>query len=222
MSESSIRFLSIETVRELHLIAIQDQGGDPGVRDIGLLDSALAMPRQQFGGAYLHPTIPAMAAAYAFHICKNHPFVDGNKRAAFAAMLAFLIDNGWTIDSTPDEAEQVVLRVADGSMTKDELTRWLLAQSHEKQKLELRDFFSQLTWQVVQEAMKSSLLADRPAEFQASLDEASTTLPLLGQLREAAQRAHERGDDEQFKVFTAQMSLLMHLYRCAEDIGYEW
>jgi death-on-curing protein len=73
------RFLSVDDVMTLHRIAIEDQGGDPALRDRGLLESAMAMPQQQFGGAYLHDSIPAMAAAYAFHVCKNHPFADGNK-----------------------------------------------------------------------------------------------------------------------------------------------
>ena len=76
------RFLSVDDVLVLHAIAIEDQGGDPLLRDHGLLESAVATPAQQFGGQYLHEDIPAMAAAYAFHICKNHPFADGNKRTA--------------------------------------------------------------------------------------------------------------------------------------------
>ena len=85
------KFLSVEDVLTLHAIAIEDQGGDPTLRDRALLDSAVAAPQQQFGGEYLHADIPAMAAAYAFHISKNHPFLDGNKRAAIAAMIAFLV-----------------------------------------------------------------------------------------------------------------------------------
>jgi len=69
-------------------------------------------------GKFLHADIPMMAAAYAFHICKNHPFVDGNKRAATAAMIAFLSDNGWSFDATADEAEPAILQLAVGSMDK--------------------------------------------------------------------------------------------------------
>jgi death-on-curing protein len=87
---STPRFLSVEEILILHGIAIEDQGGESTLRDRALLESAVAMPSQQFSGQYLHEDIPAMAAAYAFHISGNHPFVDGNKRAAIAAMIAFL------------------------------------------------------------------------------------------------------------------------------------
>ena len=78
------RFLSVDDVLILHAIAIEDQGGEPSIRDRAMLESAVATPEQQFAGRYLHEDIPAMAAAYAFHICMNHPFVDGNKRAGTA------------------------------------------------------------------------------------------------------------------------------------------
>ena len=100
----ALRFLSVDDVLALHAIAIEDQGGDPTVGDRTMLESGMPMPAQQFGGEYLHDGIPAMAAAYAFHICQNHPFVDGNKRAGTAAMIAFLADNGWKLDATADEA----------------------------------------------------------------------------------------------------------------------
>lgn len=74
------RLLSIDDILTLHAIAMEDQGGDPALRDRGLLESAIAMPAQQFGGQYLHEDIPAMAAAYAFHICKNHPFLETSEQ----------------------------------------------------------------------------------------------------------------------------------------------
>lgn len=76
MTGPAVKFLGLSDVMQLHLIAVRDQGGDPTIRDAGLLDSALAMPRQSFGNQYVHEDIPAMAGAYAFHICKNHPFID--------------------------------------------------------------------------------------------------------------------------------------------------
>lgn len=120
-----IAFLSRDDVLRLHRIAIEDQGGDPSIRDGGLLDSALAQPEAQVGGDFLHPSVPSMAAAYAFHICKNHPFVDGNKRAAFAAMVVFLIDNGWTLAVEPDEATRTILALAAGTLTKAQFTEWV-------------------------------------------------------------------------------------------------
>ena len=119
------KFLAIEDVLPLHSFAIEDQGGDPGIRDRSLLESAVATPAQQFGGQYLHPDIPSMAAAYAFHICRNHPFVDGNKRAATAAMIAFLSDNDWVFEATADEAEAVIFRLAAGSLDKPAFTDWV-------------------------------------------------------------------------------------------------
>jgi death on curing protein len=130
----SPRFLSVEDVLKLHAIAIEDQGGDSTLRDRALLESALAQPAQQFTGKYLHTDIPAMAAAYAFHVCKNHPFVDGNKRAATAAMIAFLSDNGWTFTATADEAEPVILQLAAGSIDKNAFTEWARNYMHKFEK----------------------------------------------------------------------------------------
>src|SRR5438034_276334 len=103
MTPGGIRFLTADDVLRLHSYAIRDQGGNPGIRDAALLDAALAMASQQFGGEYLHPDIPAMAAAYAFHVCRNHPFIDGNKRAALAAMIRFLVENDWAFDAALEE-----------------------------------------------------------------------------------------------------------------------
>ena len=76
-----------------------------------------------------------MAAAYAFHICMNHPFIDGNKRAAVAAMIAFLSDNGWSFDATTDEAEPAILQLAAGSLDKPAFTDWARKHMHEKTKM---------------------------------------------------------------------------------------
>ena len=123
----AVRFLDSDDVCRLHALAIEDQGGDNRLRDRGLLDSAIAMPRQQFGGQFLHPDIPSMAAAYAFHICGNHPFMDGNKRAGIAAMIAFLADNGWVFEASAAAAEPVVLSLAAGTIEKAAFTEWVRA-----------------------------------------------------------------------------------------------
>lgn len=127
-----IIFLSVDDVLLLHTDTIDIDGGSHGVRDYGLLDAAVAMPRQQFDGDYLHEDLPAMAAAYMFHIAQNHPFVDGNKRAAVLSALAFLSVNG--IEELPDprELEHVTLRVAASEMGKDALTQWLRKQVSKK------------------------------------------------------------------------------------------
>ncbi|MBK9948167.1 MAG: type II toxin-antitoxin system death-on-curing family toxin [Nitrospira sp.] len=120
-----ITFLSVDDVLLLHTDTIDIDGGSHGVRDHGLLDAAVAMPRQQFGGEYLHEDVAAMAAAYMFHIAQNHPFVDGNKRAAVLSALAFLTVNGIEELPEPKELEVVTLQVAAGELHKDELTMWL-------------------------------------------------------------------------------------------------
>jgi death-on-curing protein len=131
MTRARVEFLQIETVLRLHEIAIADQGGDSSIRDQGLLESALAVPQQQFAGEFLHPTIPSMAAAYAFHIARNHPFLDGNKRAAFSAMVAFLTLNGWRFDADPVDAERMIVGLASGIVDKESLHSWVLKNCHE-------------------------------------------------------------------------------------------
>ncbi len=102
---------------------IERYGGDPTLRDVGLIDSAVMMPQQSFGGEYLHASIAAMAAAYLFHLCSNHGFTDGNKRTAAGAALVFLAVNGHELSLTIDELERITLDVAGGSLEKRQLTR---------------------------------------------------------------------------------------------------
>ena len=123
-----ITFLSVDDVLLLHTDTIDIDGGSHGVRDHGLLDAAVAMPRQQFGGQYLHEDIAAMAAAYLFHIAQNHPFIDGNKRAAVMSSLAFLRLNDVDISMASQELEETTRRVASGELSKETLTQWLRAQ----------------------------------------------------------------------------------------------
>ena len=99
-TEIEPRFLSIENVLQAHDFSIERTGGSPGVRDLGLLQSALMMPQQQFSGYFLHEGFAGKAAAYLYHIAANHPFIDGNKRTATLAALAFLDING--VESLPD------------------------------------------------------------------------------------------------------------------------
>jgi death-on-curing protein len=120
-----ILFLDVHGVLLIHEDAIRKDGGLAGARDRGLLESAVAMPRQQFGGQYLHDSPAAMAAAYLYHIAQNHPFLDGNKRAAVMAAYVFLDNNGWDVTAAPAELEAVTRKVAAGLMSKEALTRWL-------------------------------------------------------------------------------------------------
>jgi death-on-curing protein len=209
----------------LHAIAIEDQGGDSTLRDRELLESAVATPAQQFGGQYLHTDIPAMAAAYAFHICKNHPFLDGNKRAATAAMIAFLSDNGWSFDASADEAEPVILGLAAGELDKPGFTEWARKHMHEKPKMELREFFSRVDSVVFTQRFLSLLPAQTgadPAEFSQRSSEAIAAMPFLRDLARQQQEAREAGDDRFWEKVTFLSVGMLALYALAEDAGYEW
>ena len=98
------------------LLILQDQirryCGGYGVRDLDLLSSALAMPLASFEGKYLHKDLYELAAAYAFHICQNHPFIDGNKRAALAAALVFLGLNGIELEDPKEELYELMMDVS--------------------------------------------------------------------------------------------------------------
>jgi len=109
----------------IHERMIAEFGGKSGIRDHGLLESAVATPEARFGGEYLHDGIDAMSAAYLFHICKNHAFIDGNKRAALASAATFLACNEYCLIPSPDELEAITLGVADGSIDKQSLTKML-------------------------------------------------------------------------------------------------
>ncbi len=103
-----------EFVEAMHAEQLRLHGGAPGVRDEGMLESALARPLQK--EAYGEPDLCELAAAYLFGIAKNHPFVDGNKRTAFAAADLFLYFNGLSIEATPEEIIALVLKVAAGEI----------------------------------------------------------------------------------------------------------
>jgi death on curing protein len=124
----STRFLTFDEVVALHG-AFLKYGGDSGVRDFGLLQSALAMPEASFDDALLHPTLHEQAAAYLFHLVKNHPFVDGNKRVVLAAALVFLDLNGIEVRATEDELVDPTVAVASGGISKSEVAVFLAARS---------------------------------------------------------------------------------------------
>jgi len=124
-----VHFIPQEVVLIIHTDLLQRYGGEPGLRDAGLLDSALAQPKITVGGKYAHKSIFDKAAAYGFHICKNHPFVDGNKRVAFVLMDIFLQKNGWAVASTEEEAYRTMMDLASGKLTKSQLSNWLKEHS---------------------------------------------------------------------------------------------
>jgi death-on-curing protein len=121
-------FLSFTEVLEIHKDQIIRYGGEPGIRDIGLLKSALGMPPATFGGQYLHTDIYEMAAAYLFHIVQNHPFLDGNKRVGAVSALVFLILNGYEFEAPQNDLAEIVLQVARSEIDKAEVAvfihRW--------------------------------------------------------------------------------------------------
>ncbi|MEM8637698.1 MAG: type II toxin-antitoxin system death-on-curing family toxin [Cyanobacteria bacterium P01_G01_bin.54] len=118
-------FITLEQVLRLHDDQITDFGGTRGIRDQGLLASAIAQPQAMFGGQLLHPTLAEQAAAYLYHLVLNHPFIDGNKRTAFAVMDTFLRLNGYQLTLSDREAYELVLAVATHQMSKAELSQML-------------------------------------------------------------------------------------------------
>jgi death-on-curing protein len=112
------QFLTLEGVLGIHADLIRRYGGSAGLRDLGLLQSALAMPETTFDGEYLHPSPFEMAAAYLFHLARNHPFVDGNKRTALMCALVFLGLNGCRLDADPAALHALVDGVAAGGVDK--------------------------------------------------------------------------------------------------------
>jgi death-on-curing protein len=118
-------FLTLDEVLSLHAEQIRLFGGSSGIRDVGLLQSAMGSVEATFDGAFLHETIFAMAAAYLHGICRNHPFVDGNKRTAVAAALTFLELNGVEVDADEDAFYDLVIGVAEGRVSKASVTVFL-------------------------------------------------------------------------------------------------
>lgn len=118
-------FLTLAEVIEVHVDQIRRYGGQTGVRDLGLLESALAQPEASFAGQWLHKDLYAMAAAYAYHLCQNHPFVDGNKRTALASALVFLELNGVSLLDPRGRLKHAMFRMASDKMGKEDFTQLL-------------------------------------------------------------------------------------------------
>ena len=125
-----MRYISLGQVLELHRRIIEQSGGTPRMLNIGELESAVQQPRMTFGGEDLYTTLGEKAAALAFSIIRNHPFMDGNKRTGHAAMEVFLILNRHEMRASVDDAEEVILRVASGEMGREEFTDWVEAHLH--------------------------------------------------------------------------------------------
>jgi len=120
-----VKFLSLTEVLEIHRDQITRYGGTSGIREIELLKSALGIPMATYSGEFLHTDVYEMAAAYLFHLVKNHPFLDGNKRVGAVAALVFLRLNGYDFDASEDDFAEMVLSVARGEIDKAEVAVFL-------------------------------------------------------------------------------------------------
>lgn len=122
--------LSKEQVLQLHISLIKATGGSDGIRDEGMLDSALNNPFQSFGGNELYPSIQAKAAQLCFGIVKNHAMVDGNKRLGTHVMLVFLALNGYELSYSQKELSDTILALASGKINAENILQWII--KHQK------------------------------------------------------------------------------------------
>jgi death on curing protein len=119
------KFLDESGVLQIHSDLIERFGGSHGLRDRGMLLSAIEMPKASFGGQFLHEDLFEMAAAYLYHLVQNHAFIDGNKRIGTAAALVFLDVNGFELTAEQDDLTEMVLEVAQGRLGKPEIADFL-------------------------------------------------------------------------------------------------
>ena len=127
-------WISVEMAIAIHRRQLAEHGGADGVRDQGLLESALSRPRHLFAYSDPTPKAPQLAAAYAFGIAKNHAFVDGNKRTAAVVCETFLVLNGCELTATDAEMYPVFLAVASGDLSEEQLVDWLIQNTHRIEK----------------------------------------------------------------------------------------
>lgn len=122
-----MRYLGLGELLLLYRQVMQGSGGATGIRDLGAVESAIAQPMASFEGRELYPDLVEKAASLCFPLIRNHGFVDGNKRIAHAAMETFLLLNGHEVDADVEEQEEVVLRLASGSLERATFCSWLRA-----------------------------------------------------------------------------------------------
>jgi death-on-curing protein len=120
-----MRYLALPEVVELHRRVLQATGGAPGIRDLGVLESAIAQPKATFNGVDLYPTLVEKAAALCLALVQGHPFVDGNKRVGHAAMETLLVLNSAELDAPIGDQEHVMLDLASGRIDRTQLAEWL-------------------------------------------------------------------------------------------------
>jgi death-on-curing protein len=124
-----MRYLNVPEVLEIHHRVLLETGGASGILSLSAIESALAQPRMSFAGQELYRSLDEKAAAIAYALVMNHPFVDGNKRVSHAAMETFLVLNGWELKAGVDETEGIMLTLAAGELTRDELRQWIAAHA---------------------------------------------------------------------------------------------
>jgi death-on-curing protein len=219
------RFLTKDEVLSLHRASIDMYGGADGVLDDGALESALAQPRQSFGGEFAHEFPFGMAAAYGYHLAMNHPFRDGNKRTAFAAVVVFLRMNGWNFELPDEHAADLMLEMIAKHRDKAWLAEKLAGSSKARPSLELRDFFATLNpvshfAQI--EAFNRGLKVGKAGEGSMTVEEAQRAIPILAHLMARVRALQGSGSIVEAQILGAQALLLIDLYRLAEDDGYEW
>ena len=118
-------FLDVQDALKIHRRQVKHFGGSEGIRDLNLLESALFAPQATFDGKFLYSSVPEMAAVYLFHLARNHPFVDGNKRVAAMVAYFFLVDNGFEVSATQDAFEEIVMRVARSEASQGDVVRFM-------------------------------------------------------------------------------------------------
>lgn len=126
----TIVWLLEETLTAIHHRQIAEHGGSEGLRDEGLLLSALVRPQNLLAYGEPAPDLASLAAAYAYGIARNHPFVDGNKRTALVAARTFLILNGVDLEATQDDKVLTFLNLAEGAISEEELAEWIRKRIH--------------------------------------------------------------------------------------------
>lgn len=204
-----------------HETAIAQYGGVGGIRDLGLLESALAQPQQGVGGEFSHQFPFVMAAAHAFHLVKIYPFFDGNKRTALLCAGGFLRMNGRDLVSSGTEAADAIIAPVEDRLDRASLAEWLSRRCRRRPSFELRDFFQALT-PTLHAEIRSAVRSGSAPELDQSTAGAVAAIPLTGTLIEAGEHHAGRGDMHQAAVAFGEAQLLLHIDRLAEDMGYEW
>lgn len=217
------RFLTVDEVMFIHHRSLAAYGGREGVREAGLVDSAVAQARAGFGGAFSHAFPFEMAAAYAFHIAMNHPFIDGNKRTAFGSMEVFLFENGYELTLADELGAGLILEIIEQHRSKEWIAEQLAANTRPRTTLELRDFFATMSISDFDPWAASAGGGPQSAiELLATTNEAIQHIPLLGTLVVRMLEHREAGRMTESNELAAQCMALIAMFRAAENAGYEW